>query len=179
MVKDMMDAFMTRGTRGAMHHMKDLRTYSMAGQGRTTAVGHIQWRGDDELLYKRAQFNMGQFRGLVHGLFADGQRIMREELLFCGKELECDIPAVNWFELYDDPTNSHAGFSFLKDKRTRLAVDGELWLFNRIGARPELRQEFERAGSSTGIDRPRVEHFVANARQFREKLLLLMHITGG
>jgi len=179
LVKMMMDGFMIRGTAGPMESMLDLRTYGMTGQSRTTAVGHVQWRGSDELLYKGAQFNMGQFRGMVHGILNEAQRIMKEELLFCGGKLEHEMPVVGMNTLYDDPTNGRAGFNFLKDKRTRVPVDGNSWLFNRIGESAALRQDFERSTSQSGIDRARVERYISSAKQFREKLLLLMHITGG
>ena len=49
------------------------------------------------------------------------------------------IPTVPWQHLYDDPSNDEAGWSFIRDQRSRLPVEGQSWLHERIGSRPDLR----------------------------------------
>ena len=63
-----MDKFMVRGSHGPMQWMLDLRTYGLKIHYNTTSRGHVEWAGGDELLYKGLQFNMAQFRSMVHGL---------------------------------------------------------------------------------------------------------------
>jgi len=46
----------------------------------TTADGHIDWQGD-LVLYKKIQFTISQFRGMVHRLVAETKRILQEELI--------------------------------------------------------------------------------------------------
>ena len=67
-VERMMDRFMVRGSHGPMQWMLDLRTYGLKIHYNTTSRGHVEWKGYDELLYKDMQFNMAQFRSMIHGL---------------------------------------------------------------------------------------------------------------
>ena len=58
LVRDMMDKFMVRGSHGPMQWMLDLRTYGLKIHYNTSAQGHVEWVGRDELLYKDMQLNM-------------------------------------------------------------------------------------------------------------------------
>jgi hypothetical protein len=73
LVKKMMDRFMVRGSHSPMQWMLDLRTYGLKIHYNTTPRGHVDWTDGDELLYKGLQFNMAQFRGMVHGLVTRAQ----------------------------------------------------------------------------------------------------------
>jgi hypothetical protein len=66
--------------------MLDLRTYGLKIHYNTIAAGHIGWQGHDKILYKDVQFNMAEFRAMVHKLVGEGRCLMEEELLFCGGE---------------------------------------------------------------------------------------------
>ncbi|OAL42723.1 hypothetical protein IQ07DRAFT_466806, partial [Pyrenochaeta sp. DS3sAY3a] len=131
-VQEMMDKFMVRGSHGPMQWMLDLRTYGLKIHYNTTSQGHVDWVGQDTLLYKDLQFNMAQFRSMVHGLTAECQRLLMDELLFGNSTAAEPVPGIPWDALRDDPTNMTPGWSFLKDKRTQMPVDGGKWLFERI-----------------------------------------------
>ena len=176
---EMMDQFMVRGTKGPMQWMLDLRTYGLKIHYNTTSQGHVDWCNGDELLYKSAQFNMAQFRGMVHGVIAEARQIMFDELLFCGGTKADDVPEVPWNTIRDDPTNTTPGWSFLDDERTRLPVDGKRWLFERVGQQADVRRRFERAGSKTGLNGVEVEKYMASIARFREQLFVAKHFTGG
>ncbi|KAL1613888.1 hypothetical protein SLS56_012220 [Neofusicoccum ribis] len=92
---------------------------------------------------------------------------------------EMDVPAVPWDSIRDNPAEERRGWSFLQDQRTRLLVDGNTWLFNRIMKDAAARNRFTRKNTSSGISRQAVDAYAAQVAEFREKLLLLMHITGG
>jgi hypothetical protein len=49
-----------------------------------------------ELLYKKAQFNMAQFRGMIYGLMGQMRRIMLDESLFCTRARASDVPEIPW-----------------------------------------------------------------------------------
>lgn len=168
-VKSMMDEFMVRGSKGPMQWMLDLRTYGLKIHYNTTSHGHVEWCNGDELLYKNVQFNMAQFRGMVHGVIADTRQIMFDELLFCGRTKAGEVPEVPWNTIRDDPTNTTPGWSFLDDERTRLPVDGKRWLFERIGQQADVRRRFERAGTESGLNGVEVEKYMASIARFREK----------
>ena len=77
-------------------------------------------------MYKKAQFNMAQFRSMVHGLVAQARHVMFEELLFCGGEYGRNkAPEIPWSKLRDDPTNTTPGWSFVDDERTKWPVDSK------------------------------------------------------
>jgi superfamily II DNA helicase RecQ len=162
-----------------MQWMLDLRTYGLKIHFNTTSRGHVEWCNGDELLYKSAQFRMAQFRGMVHGLVFEAQRVIREELLFCGGNKQGEMPAIDLNWLRDNPTDSRPGWNFLHDQRTRLPMDGKDWVFDRIGSNADIRQQFERSTSESGINRQGVEEYMMNVARFREKILVLMHIAGG
>ena len=96
----MMDKFMVRGSHSPMQWMLDLRTYGLKIHYSTTAIGHIGWQGHDEILYKNIQFNMAQFRSMVHGLVEQCRQLMEEDLLFCSNKYAGEqMPEVPWKSL--------------------------------------------------------------------------------
>jgi superfamily II DNA helicase RecQ len=177
-VQEMMDQFMVRGSHGPMQWMLDLRTYGLKIHYNTTSRGHVEWTGGDELLYKGLQFTMAQFRGMVHGLASESRRLLMEELLF-GNQAAEPVPSVPWESMRDNPTDERPGWNFLKDHRTRMPVEGERWLFERVGRDARVRDRFMKTGTCSGIDREAVERYMGRIVEFREKLAVLMHITGG
>jgi superfamily II DNA helicase RecQ/uncharacterized C2H2 Zn-finger protein len=178
-VQEMMDKFMVRGSHGPIQWMLDLRTYGLKVHYNTTSRGHVEWKGYDELLYKDLHFNMAQFRSMVHGLVTESRRLLVEELLFFNSKTAKQVPKIPWEGLRDNPTDDRPGWNFLKDHRTRLPVDGETWLFNRVGQNAATRETFLQPESRSGVDRQGVERYMGRVIEFREKLAVLMHIAGG
>ena len=178
-VQEMMDKFMVRGCHSPMQWMLDLRTYGLKVHYNTTSRGHVEWTGPDELLYKDLHFTMAQFRSMIHGLRTESRRLLMEELLFCNRRDAPQIPSIPWDQLRDNPTDERPGWNFLKDHRTRLPVDGERWLFDRVGQDAAIRSRFVKPGARSGMDRQEVERYMDRVVEFREKLIVLMHIAGG
>ena len=175
----MMDRFMVRGSHGPMQWMLDLRTYGLKIHYNTTSRGHVEWVGRDELLYKSLQFSMAQFRGMVHGLATESRRLLMDELMFGNSRTAESIPSVPWDSLRDNPTDERPGWNFLKDHRTRMPVDGERWLFQRVGQDAAIRDRFMKRGTHSGINRQEVERYMDRVVAFREKLAVLVHIVEG
>ena len=120
---------------------------------------------------------MAQFRGMVHGLASESRRLLVEELLFSSKATA--VPLVPWDSIRDNPTDERPGWNFLKDHRTRMPVDGERWLFERVGQHASAREQFIKPGTRSGVDQQAVERYMDRVVEFREKLAVLMHISGG
>jgi hypothetical protein len=179
LVQQMMDRFMVRGSHGPMQWMLDLRTYGLKIHYNTTSRGHVEWMGQDELLYKNLHFSMAQFRGMVHRLASESQRLLTEELLFSSSKATKPVPAVPWESICDNPTDERPGWNFLKDQRTQMPVDGERWLFEQVGQNASVRDQFMKPGSQSGVDRRAVERYMDRVVEFREKLAVLMHVSGG
>ncbi|KAA8617344.1 RecQ Superfamily II DNA helicase [Pyrenophora tritici-repentis] len=177
LVQKMMDRFMVRGSHSPMQWMLDLRTYGLKIHYNTTTRGHVEWTNGDELLYKELHFSMAQFRGMVHGLASESRRLLTEELMFSSKA--APVPAVPWESIRDNPTDERPGWNFLKDHRTNMPVNGERWLFERVGESASIRSRFMKPGTQSGVDRQAIERYMDRVVEFREKLAVLMHITGG
>jgi len=178
-VEDMMDQFMVRGSHSPMQWMLDLRAYGLKIHYNTTSRGHVEWKGYDELLYKNLHFNMAQFRSMIHGLVIESRRLLVEDLLLFDSKHAHEVPEIPWRSLRDNPTDERPGWNFLQDHRTQLPVDGQMWMFDRVGREAAIRERFLKPGTESGVDRQGIESYMAQVAEFREKLLVLMHITSG
>ncbi|CAI7634108.1 unnamed protein product [Penicillium pancosmium] len=175
-VKLMMKCFMIRGTNTPMQWILDLRTYAMKVSFNSTQPGHIGWLGTDRLLYKHLTFTMGDLRGWVHGLTTSLENLLSSELLLL--DSATTAPLIPWASLADDPSESSAGWSFLKDSRTAWPVRGDQWLVNRIRQEPSLQQRFLDPHHSSFRTRA-VQRYIDQVCRFREKLGVLIHLCGG
>ncbi|KAE8823008.1 hypothetical protein PTNB85_10187 [Pyrenophora teres f. teres] len=101
-----------------------------------------------------------------------------DELLY--KELHFSMAQFRGIEsIRDNPTDERPGWNFLKDYRTSMPVNGERWLFERVGESASIRSRFMKPGTQSGVDRQAVERYMDWVVEFREKLAVLMHMTGG
>jgi hypothetical protein len=151
-VKEMMDRFMVRSTHSPMQWMLGLRTYGSKIHYNIKSHGHVEWVGQDEVLYKDLQFNMAQFRSMVHGLATESRRLLINKMLYSGSSAAEPIPSVPWESLRNNPTDERPGWNFLKDQRTRMPVDGEQWLFQRIGQDAAIKDRSMKRGTRSGIN---------------------------
>ena len=126
-VQRMVQQFMVRGTASPMQWLLDLRTYGLKIHYNTTTEGHVHWPDKHTLGYKQVEFTMDQFRGMVHQLLADTRQALLENVLFVRDRQ--DLPSIPWTKLFDDPSNRSIGWSWLKDQRNQLPVDGQEWLY--------------------------------------------------
>jgi RecQ family ATP-dependent DNA helicase len=179
LVKKMMNHFMVRGTHGPMEWMLDLRTYGMKIFFNTTSSGNVDWDGNI-LLYKSLQLRVPAFRSMIHGLVDETRRILIEDLMLMGKgsEQNC-IPPIPWSSLRDNPADSRTGWNFLKDQRTKWPVRGDNWLRDRIKADVNLQRHFKLPHQPNRTNTKGIAMYMERLAEFREKLLVLMHITGG
>jgi hypothetical protein len=123
---------------------------------------------------------MAQLRGIVHGLAVKSRRVMMDELLFSSSSpASKPVLAVPWEKMRDNPTDKRPGCNSLKDHRTQMPVDGERWLFERVGQDAAIRDRFIKPRTQSGLDRKEVERYMDRVVAFREQLAVLMHIAGG
>jgi superfamily II DNA helicase RecQ len=176
-VRQMMDQFMVRGTGSPMQWILDLRAYGMKIAINTTSDGHVQWRDGDVLAYKNLRFSMVDFRGMVHQLVHATQRALFEDVLFAAGAAE--LPVIPWDQLFDNPSDSSNGWSFVDDVRTPWPVDGSQWLYRRVQGSEKLRQRFVQANGDGSLHHGRVHDWFRQLDVFRGKLLALLHLTGG
>jgi superfamily II DNA helicase RecQ len=77
----------------------------------------------------------------------------------------------------DNPSEDRPGYSFIDHEENQWPVDGKKWLFYQVMGDEQRRAEFmpQRPEWKEG----RVQEYMQKIRRFKEKLLVLMHITGG
>ena len=118
---------------------------------------------------------MGDFRGMVHGLVDSMRHQFHHQLLFTEG---AQVPHIDLQDLYDDPTQRTADWSFIKDSRTKWPVHGAEWLIQRVAQEPTLRRRFsERDGQ--GFRMRTIDRYLAEVARFRERLSVAIHITAG
>ncbi|KAN0066823.1 hypothetical protein V8E54_015112 [Elaphomyces granulatus] len=195
MVARLMDRFMVRGTNGPMQQMVHLRSRCMQFNKQRTSEGRVQWDGD-RVLYKDVGFDMDQLRGMVRDQIRQARQILTEELLLL--RAGAGTPPPHWAGLWTTrPTKTSNGTS------SRTEGCRGRWT-GAVGCRTTSGRTAGGSGSyvdggggptavDTGDDEARGD--AANAEQlmneagigrymkavvsFREKLMVLVHITGG
>lgn len=134
----------------------------------------------------------------MRGIVADIRRILYKDLLFVDNKQEyvavgadnsgnggfdeleiADVPPIDW-NWVDNPTDKTVGWSFLQDLRNRFEVDGQKWLALWILDSLTLSRRFVRrtTGDIFWIKRA-IEQYKRAVDRFLEKLLVVMHFTGG
>ncbi|KAI9035076.1 uncharacterized protein KD926_004658 [Aspergillus affinis] len=168
---EMRERFLIFGVRAPFGWITRLRAYGKKVQNSTTGMGYIYWSDDDQTLsYKELQLSMSGF------------------WQFIAKQVQlAQIQLEGLFLLHDEEIRETIrGWNFLKDPRTRAALSttGERWLLDRVLETSWLRDEFlelRRIGQEDHVLwRERiVTRYQQNIEKFLERLLLLVHMTGG
>ncbi|KAF9882574.1 hypothetical protein FE257_006756 [Aspergillus nanangensis] len=187
-LEEMRERFLMFGVRAPFGWITRLRAYGKKVQNCTTGMGYIYWNDDDQTLsYKELQLSMSGLRRFVAKQVELAQAQLEGLFLLHEEEVrEKTIPRLTLHELRDDPTNNQRGWNFLKDPRTRAALPttGERWLLDRVLETSWLRDEFlelRRIGQDDHVlwREGRVTSYQQDIDHFLERLLLLIHITGG
>ncbi|KAJ4129463.1 hypothetical protein NW765_016336 [Fusarium oxysporum] len=181
-LEDMQHRFMVEGTRSPICWAQKLGAYGKAIKDTTTSIGHIQWSDDDETLsYKDTQFTMTQLRSLVTTELEIAQAQL-SDLFFIHPEdedRELVVPSLSLRSLADNPAESAPGWSFICHPKNTALHGHERWLLNRILQTSWLRNDFFRVPKRAIWREQAVSEYVTNVDRFLERLLLLIHITGG
>jgi hypothetical protein len=161
------------------------RSYGFKIRYTTTAEGCIQWVGDS-ILYQQIRFNMGQVRSMVQGLVQEAREELFGKLMMMDSSdgfasVPTDVPPIDWDHMVDNPSESRVGWSFLDDERSRFAVDGQWWLYERLYHERQLREQFtdQGEGSSPQISAQAAMTYQEGVGRFQELLLILMQFWGG
>ncbi|GFF61387.1 conserved hypothetical protein, partial [Aspergillus udagawae] len=172
---NMRERFLLYGVRAPFSWITRLRTYGKKIQNSTTSLGYIYWSDDEQTLsYKDLRLSM---RDLAR-LFLLHEEEVREEI----------VPQLALHKLQDDPTKNQRGWNFLQDQRTRAALPttGERWLLDRVLGTDWLREEFLQLHQISQQDQAQVlwqegavDQYLQQVKKFLERLLLLVHMTGG
>ena len=124
---------------------------------------------------------MSQVQCIVHGLVEEAREELFKKLIMVGMnqdgEVEAkQVPPIDWAHLRDQPSEIRVGWLFLNDERSRFAVDGQWWLYERMYKELALREKFiDRHGE---LRRSGVVAYQRQIERFQELLLISIHICG-
>ncbi|KAI1508212.1 hypothetical protein Ptr86124_012933 [Pyrenophora tritici-repentis] len=181
MLDEMRERFMVRGSRTAFDWACRLRSYAKKVVSNTTSLGYIAWSEDGSLVtYKDTGFSMDALRKFIAVQVKKAQQELEDLLLLHPEEARDDIvPPVYLYRLQDNHSNGQKGWNFLKDQRNadQLQEGGDRcllendWLRNEMVAMsPESQLRWKKKA---------VQAYFEKVDKFLERLLLLIHMTGG
>ncbi|OOO04500.1 hypothetical protein AFCA_000004 [Aspergillus flavus] len=194
---EMRERFLLYGVRAPFGWITRLRTYGKKIQNTTTSLGYIYWSDDEQTLsYKELQLSMKGFRQFTATQVQLAQDELEQLFLLHPEEIREEmIPSLPLRELQDDPTNNQRGWNFLHDPRNQATLSqamftthgrhrgaAERWLLDRVLTLDWLREEFldvRQSDSQVIWQKPHVDHYLKQVEAFLQRLLLLIHITGG
>ena len=199
LVKNMAHRFMTLvmygGSPTPMDWLLRLKAYGMKIRMTIKAESTVDWV-EDRLLYGKIQFSMPQLRGMIHGLVQTTRTELYRDLLLLQVTGDGHIVAdttsasrVDWDHLVDNPAEVQIGWNFIKDPRNPFdGMDGSAWLMDRLSRDENLYNDFidwdasdpsKPDGQGLMWRQDRIRRYDQTIQQFREHLLVLVHMTGG
>jgi hypothetical protein len=173
-IKSMTMRFLQTGTNTPIPCIYDLRGCGMAISKGMSAQGTVEWVGET-LQYRTFEFSMSDFRDFVRKLIGAAHRQLNEELLMLKGPR--GRPRARIDELEDNPAESGLGWSFVKDERNGWLAEGPSWLRKRV--LDNFHNDWFAAGPGLPFKMARVKAYMASLSRFMDRLLVLMHVTGG
>jgi hypothetical protein len=185
MLDEMRERFMVRGSRTAFDWACRLRSYAKKVVSNTTSLGYIAWSEDgSSVTYKDTGFSMDALRKFIAVQVDKAQKELEGLLLLHPDEARDDVvPPVLLYRLQDNHSNEKKGWNFLQDQRNadQLQQGGDRWLLDRVLENDWLRDEMLAISPESQLQwkKKAVQAYFDKVDQFLERLLLLIHITGG
>ncbi|KAI9034791.1 uncharacterized protein KD926_005471 [Aspergillus affinis] len=183
---DMRARFLLFGVQAPFGWIARLRTYGKKIQNSTTSLGYIYWSDDEQTLsYRDLKLTMTGLRNFVRIQIELVQQSLEDLFLLHDEETRDDIvPVLSLQKLQDDPVNNRRGWNFLQNHANSrvLSPTGKQWLMDRVLTTDWLRDEFLEIRSSDSEviwRRSAVDRYLQQVDWFLERLLLVIHITGG
>lgn len=184
-VAELQDRFMVFGSSSPINWILNLRAYGAVIRNNTTAAGWIEWSDDGQkLTYKALELTLIDLRWAVRDQITLVQEQLSWLLLLPDSEPDTRsrlVPEVSLAQLKDDPGVFTNNYCFLLDPRNTaaLVVDGSSYMLNRIRDAPKLRKRFLLCEDTLTWNLAALQDYVRFTYQFLERLLLLIHMTGG
>ena len=180
--------FMVHGSRSPFAWASRLRVYGKKVRDSTTSMGHIAWADDGQSLSYRdiPEFRIPDLRRFVGDQIGKAQTQL-EGLLLVHPEHEAreDLDVqFHTHRLTDNAAEGKTGWSFVRHPSNRVGTlpDRETWLYERILRNAWLRDEFQEelaGGLGYRWKEAAAQKYLKEVDAFLERLLLLVHITGG
>ncbi|GKU14558.1 unnamed protein product [Fusarium langsethiae] len=180
-LEEMQDRFMTKDSRSPISWSLKLRAYGKAVKDNTTSFGYIMWSDDNEILsYKKMRFSMTGLRALVSAEVEAAQNQLADLLLVPSEtERKHIVPQFSLRSVMDDPSEGAPGWNFICHPQNEVLHGHRRWILDRILKEDFLRRDFFENESTGKWRLQTVGRYLSTVNAFLERLLLLVHITGG
>jgi hypothetical protein len=185
LLEEMRQRFLTRGSRTAFDWVSRLRAYAKLLVSNATLPGYIAWSEDgSSVTYKDTGFSMDALRRFIAVQVDKAQKELENLLLLHPDEARDDVvPQVLLYRLQDNHSNEKKGWNFLQDQRNadQLQQGGKRWLLDRVLENDWLRDEMLTMSLESQLHwkKKAVQAYFDKVDAFLERLLLLIHMTGG
>jgi len=162
-----------------MDWIYDTRSYGFKIRYTTAAEGSIDWKGD-EITRGRVRFRIGALAEMLHTLAQEAKAELGQ-LAMVGAEHRRVLPTIEWSRLEDDHGEDRISYSFLRDDRNTWLAKGDGWVLERILEARQHREEWVSGDDSSPCPwkEKALKGYSRLLQRFREKLWMLMHMSGG
>ena len=146
-----------------------------------TAQGYVVWSDDGERIsFKDFNCSMTNFRSFIAIEVRKAQdELVKLFLIEDGFKLENVVPPARLVDIKDNPGEDRPGWNFIKDQRNRHLFDGSNWMMDRIMESPRLLHQFFQDRDDLNWRIQAIRQYLDDVTRFLERILLLVHITGG
>jgi hypothetical protein len=185
MLNKMRERFIVQGSRTAFDWACCLRAYAKKVVHHTTSEGFITWSKDSSIVtYKDTNFSMDALRRFIAVQVDKAQQELDSLiLLHPGEARNNVVPQVFLRRLQDNHSNKAKGWNFLQDQRNadQLQQGSNRWLLNRVLENDWLRDKMLAMSPESQLQwkKKAVQAYFDKVDAFLERLLLLIHVTGG
>jgi hypothetical protein len=185
MLNKMRERFIVHGSRTAFDWACCLRAYAKKVVHHTTSEGFITWSKDSSIVtYKDTAFSMDALRRFIAVQVDKAQQELDSLiLLHPGEARNNVVPQVFLRRLQDNHSNKAKGWNFLQDQRNadQLQQGSNRWLLNRVLENDWLRDKMLAMSPESQLQwkKKAVQAYFDKVDAFLERLLLLIHMTGG
>jgi hypothetical protein len=185
MLNKMRERFIVQGSRTAFDWACCLRAYAKKVVHHTTSEGFITWSKDSSIVtYKDTAFSMDALRRFIAVQVDKAQQELDSLiLLHPGEARNNVVPQVFLRRLQDNHSNKAKGWNFLQDQRNadQLQQGSNRWLLNRVLENDWLRDKMLAMSPESQLQwkKKAVQAYFDKVDAFLERLLLLIHMTGG
>ena len=170
---------MIRDTLRLMNWMLSLRIYDLKIHYNISVESRVTWIDHHILEFEDKQFNMTQFRSMIHDLVSETKRLLIENLLLISEIKKLLVMSLQ--KLRDNLINQDSRWNFLQNQRASwsIKIHDSKWLWERVDVDSRLRRRFVhiKKEDSRLWNRSDVEFYLIHLLSFRAKLLILMHLT--
>lgn len=164
-----------------MWWIMDTRTYGIKVRFTTPGGETVDWRGD-QIIHGRVRLGMGQLSDMVHNMTDAARHTLAALTMVDEASVAEALPRIPWSRIEDRHGETAVGHSFLHDPGNAWWLEaGNDWVVKQIAASDTRRTAWivESLDERHPYRGKAIRDYDRIVDQFREQMLVLMHMTGG